>query len=56
MVTKKPKEIPIKPVQSSVLVRNKIELIEHQTDKFQINFNKKGENLVLKEKTSKMQK
>jgi hypothetical protein len=44
LVTKKPKEIPVKPVQSSLQARNKIEIIEHQIDKFHINFNKKVDN------------
>lgn len=34
LVTKKPKEIPVKPVQSSVQARNMIENIKHQADKF----------------------
>ena len=56
LVTKKPKEIPIKPVQSSVQVRNKIESLEHQVDKFTLNLGKKAHNSVLLEKSSQMQK
>jgi hypothetical protein len=56
LVTKKPKEIPVKPVQSSVQVRNKIDLMEHQVDKFTINLSKKAHNSVLMDKSSKMQK